>query len=159
MLLGNWRPPRFLRRVENGAPSCIHPGWYRVPQGRAAPLSSKAKPCTANVQTTGVTLRFRQHPAQQFGLFPMPFGIAGKGRCVQPNSRRRGSRQATHVSSNVDKHNRHSKRMADVGRKAGIEKWAHDGRGAGDPGPLLNKNTRNHQRERCCPRGFGPQQK
>jgi hypothetical protein len=90
-----------------------------VPHGRAKPPSSKAKPLVANVQMTGATSRGRQHPAQQFGLFPVPFDIAGNGRWVQ--SKPRGSRQATHVSSNVDKHDRYTKRVADGGRKAGVE--------------------------------------
>jgi hypothetical protein len=89
----------------------------------------------------------------------MPFDIAGNGRCVQSIPGKRGSRQATYVSSNVDKHDRYTKRVADGRRKAGVEKRTQDFSGMGDARPLLDENSRDHQGEGGSPRGLGPQQK
>jgi hypothetical protein len=81
----------------------------------------------------------------------MPFDIAGNGRCVHSIPEKRGSRQATYVSSNVNKHDRHAKRVADGKRKAGVEKRAQDFSGMGEARPLLDENARDHDRERCSP--------
>jgi hypothetical protein len=120
---------------------------------------SKGKPWSRNVYEIQGSRWSKglQQPAQQCDLFPVPFGIAGKGKWHHP----RGSkfRETTHVRSSVDNHHGDTQGVAGVGGQTGlVQAKGPRGGSLGETGPLADENPGNHNGERGGPRRLGPKE-